>query len=362
MSTSVFSLCYAVVSVCFVFKTKEFEAAGLTIENIFERILGKENDDFVTYHVRRTFVTRLIHSLLLPGYLFGLHYFHGIGVFELSNIWWSAFVVFAFTLPLYVVLFSLAWTFRNVKHHPLSTTLQKFARMDQSWEDVAEDINTEYKSVDKVCIRTSSITKVVATPHWVIKLSPYTIELVHQSYLEMEVNQADTFQRSADGDIMVQYINILVKCRLPGIKSFKLRMNAMDFVDLQNRVQSNILILDGVHFRKNTMEQFLEVFGETVRRNPSYEVPREMESEIEKCIGCLQQTASVKLNKCCTGSERCVNCMCRPLWCLDCMGRWWASRQDQQAPETWLSSTCTCPICRSVFCILDVCPLRVLDS
>lgn len=31
-----------------------------------------------------------------------------------------------------------------------------------------------------------------------------------------------------------------------------------------------------------------------------------------------------------------------------------ASRQDQEKPETWLSSKCTCPMCRSTFCILDV--------
>jgi hypothetical protein len=35
-----------------------------------------------------------------------------------------------------------------------------------------------------------------------------------------------------------------------------------------------------------------------------------------------------------------------------------ASRQDQNHPETWMSSKCTCPLCRSCFCMLDVCQVQ----
>lgn len=35
-----------------------------------------------------------------------------------------------------------------------------------------------------------------------------------------------------------------------------------------------------------------------------------------------------------------------------------ASRQDQTHPETWLSSKATCPLCRSHFCMLDVCQVQ----
>lgn len=53
----------------------------------------------------------------------------------------------------------------------------------------------------------------------------------------------------------------------------------------------------------------------------------------------------------------CVQCFCRPMWCLECMGKWFASRQDQQRPDTWLGSKSPCPTCRAVFCILDVCKI-----
>jgi len=38
-----------------------------------------------------------------------------------------------------------------------------------------------------------------------------------------------------------------------------------------------------------------------------------------------------------------------------------ASKQDDNPPETWLSSKCTCPVCRAKFCILDVCYVKKLN-
>lgn len=52
------------------------------------------------------------------------------------------------------------------------------------------------------------------------------------------------------------------------------------------------------------------------------------------CIGCMTSEASVKLTKNCTDRDasneivngapvrKCVSCKCRPLWCVDCMGKW----------------------------------------
>ena len=67
------------------------------------------------------------------------------------------------------------------------------------------------------------------------------------------------------------------------------------------------------------------------------------------------------LPSCASGSENeCRQCFCRPMWCLSCLGRWFASRQNQERPETWLASCVPCPTCRSKFCILDVCLIRWL--
>ena len=92
--------------------------------------------------------------------------------------------------------------------------------------------------------------------------------------------------------------------------------------------------------------------------------------ELEPCIGCMQQQSDCKLQKMCAdpqpgvagnGSEAraCQQCYCRPMWCIDCMARWFASRQNQAEPERWMSSKSPCPTCRSIFCVLDVC---IVDS
>ena len=74
----------------------------------------------------------------------------------------------------------------------------------------------------------------------------------------------------------------------------------------------------------------------------------------------MQTIANIKLIKNCQepNEGECQQCYCRPMWCLTCMGKWFASRQDQQHPETWLSSQVPCPTCRAKFCILDVCIIR----
>ena len=78
--------------------------------------------------------------------------------------------------------------------------------------------------------------------------------------------------------------------------------------------------------------------------------------DLESCIGCMQKTANVKLQKLCASPQEgsCVQCYCRPMWCLECMGKWFASRQNQQEPETWLAGRAPCPTCRAVFCMLDI--------
>lgn len=54
----------------------------------------------------------------------------------------------------------------------------------------------------------------------------------------------------------------------------------------------------------------------------------------------------------------CRSCSCKPMWCLECMGKWYAYRQDQSEPQTWLSSKANCPTCRATFCMLDVALLQ----
>ena len=109
---------------------------------------------------------------------------------------------------------------------------------------------------------------------------------------------------------------------------------------------------------QSVSERFLEVFRDHVEQNPTFEAPTGDNEELEPCIGCMSETANIKLIRRCpveeTGSPACETCYCRPMWCLTCLGKWFAMRQDKNRPDTWLSSKCPCPTCRSKFCLIDV--------
>ena len=65
------------------------------------------------------------------------------------------------------------------------------------------------------------------------------------------------------------------------------------------------------------------MFRETVSENPRVEVTE----ELEDCIGCMAARASITLVRSCQsftegGEGACVNCYCRPMWCMDCMAKW----------------------------------------
>jgi len=68
MSTeTLYSLAYGLVSACFVYPPTEFINAGLTVQALLSSILGSEQLDFITYHMRRTTATVLCHSALPIG-------------------------------------------------------------------------------------------------------------------------------------------------------------------------------------------------------------------------------------------------------------------------------------------------------
>merc|ERR1719369_1074641 len=153
-----------------------------------------------------------------------------------------------------------------------------------------------------------------------------------------------------------QFLKIEVKSRKPGVASFFFRLNSNEYQNLQDKVRVSIHNFQNIHIYKTVSERFVDVFKEQIAQNPRTPVSDELES----CIGCMVVPANVKIQRMCESSQNqgaenaCVTCYCRPMWCVECMGKWFASRQDQSSPETWLGSKCPCPTCRNKFCVLDV--------
>lgn len=63
-SAILFSIFYWLCSFLFVVGPAEFKSAGITIENFFSGYLGSEDVDFINFHIKRTAVTLVYHSLL----------------------------------------------------------------------------------------------------------------------------------------------------------------------------------------------------------------------------------------------------------------------------------------------------------
>lgn len=164
-----------------------------------------------------------------------------------------------------------------------------------------------------------------------------------------------------DASDFVQYVNILVKPTRTGVQEFSIRINALDFKHLQDRINRPITILAGVNFNRSVIDRFIEVFKAQIALNPVYRT----EQISDLCFACMLVEPNIKIQKQCLdvdangvavpNSSRCENCYCRPMWCVDCMAKWFASRQNQHEKEVWLQQKCTCPMCRAPFCILDVC-------
>lgn len=88
---------------------------------------------------------------------------------------------------------------------------------------------------------------------------------------------------------------------------------------------------------------------------------------MEQCIGCMTEIANVRLiNRCESLDElgpeaACGNCLCRPMWCLSCLARWYASRLIHKGipPTEWFLNRVSCPTCRTVFCVRDVVRIKL---
>lgn len=365
-SDFIFTVAYFLLSICLIYPPTEFVSAGVTIENLFSFTLGNQHEGFVLYHLKRHCLILILYSLLPIEYII-LSYFLGYTDFlydfyQSTPILSSCFLTFAFILPASSIYQVLNWKRNNYEKHPGVINISKFCNNNVDWKTVANNIDMEYRSIDKICLQTSTIVTVVVTENWIIKVSPLTMNVVHQSDASLVVKEANTFDITTNNTVSVQYLNIEVKSERQGVEPFIIRINASDFRDLKDRVARSITILPNVKFHQSVIEQFVDVFKETINNNPRYET-----NEIsDRCIGCMTVDPNVKLQKLCEdsseGPDKCTNCYCRPMWCSDCMAKWFASRQEAERVNTWLSSKCTCPMCRATFCMLDVCLLNTVQG
>lgn len=307
----------------------------------------------------------LVHSVLpLAYFLIYYLYFDVLTSARDSSVvlqyFWLALTVLAVALPFMVMGLIYYYKQNNWANHPIPKILQKYCNSGQRWEVVAAEINNEYRRSDKLVKQFSTVMKIVATESWVMKTSLYFVNFAHQSDSALIATQSDSHRISIQNSLdSVEFVNIQVKPTRPGVRPFTIRINSLDFKDLQDRINRPITILSSVRFHTSLIDRFIEVFTSEAQRNPRY-VPPQASDNVDTCFACMINQPNVKINKHCPDGNRatnCSNCFCRPQWCCSCLGRWFASRQEQSERETWLRNQASCPMCRATFCILDVCLL-----
>ncbi|KAF7644975.1 hypothetical protein LDENG_00212770 [Lucifuga dentata] len=356
-----FTLAYVVFSFCFVFTPNEFRSAGLTVQNLFSPWLGSEDVGFIQYHVRRTSVTILVHSALPLGYYMGmcvaapeknLAYIH-----QVSDTW-RLFVLLSLCLHFTSWILVIYWSRCRWYNHPICRSLQVHTlppHFDRG--AVATSINTEFRRIDKFATGAPE-ARVIITDTWVLKVTTYHVYLALQRDCHVTVTESRQHHLTPDSASPAQILTLQVDSINPAVKSFHISLNSTEYVELREKLHAPIRNAANVVIHQTISDLFLETFRAQVELNQPYSLPSGQ--ELELCIGCMQVPASTKLIRLCQedgadNDSACQQCFCRPMWCLSCLGRWFASRQDQQRPETWLSSRVPCPTCRARFCILDVC-------
>ncbi|XP_052773818.1 E3 ubiquitin-protein ligase TM129-like [Mya arenaria] len=365
-----FTFMYFFFSALLVAPPTEFISAGLTIQNVLSRYLGSEQIGFVYFHIKRTSATLIFHSLL------PLCYYIALGLFApqlqlftpwLAPFWCQVLLSISLTLVSAACLVVLYWSQNKWDNHPIARQLDNLKEPESNWRAVASSVNVEFRRIDKFTSGPPTGRRIIVTDSWVIKTSTYFVHVAHQSDIHLSLSATEEHNISYENMTSVQYIHIDVISINKNISRFTLRLNALDYKDLKEKLQSPVRNARNIVIRQTLSEQFLHAFAEQISLNPVFHPPPSM--EVDTCIGCMQKQSDINLYKRCESpepgqpvpegsGEPCVQCYCRPMWCLECMGKWFASRQDQQRPDTWLGSKSPCPTCRAVFCILDVCKIE----
>ncbi|XP_071386386.1 E3 ubiquitin-protein ligase TM129 isoform X2 [Centroberyx affinis] len=356
-----FTLAYIVFALCFVFTPNEFRSAGLTIQNLFSSWLGSEDIGFIQYHVKRTSITILVHSTLPLGYYMGMCIAapeKNLGYIHQVSDSWQVFLLISFCLQLASWTLIIYWSRHHWSNHPISRALQAHSLPPHSaWGTVATSINTEFRRIDKFATGAPE-ARVIITDTWVLKVTTYHVCVALQSDSHLTVTESRQHQLSPDSASPTQILTLRVASINPAVRPFDIRLNSTEYAELREKLRAPIRNAANVVIHQTISDLFLETFKAQVELNQSYTLPSEQ--DLEPCIGCMQVPAGTKLIRLCRedggdNDSECQQCFCRPMWCLSCLGRWFASRQDQQRPETWLASRVPCPTCRAKFCILDVC-------
>lgn len=217
-----------------------------------------------------------------------------------------------------------------------------------TWQNEASKINIEFRRIDKFSAG-SLYNQIFVTENYLIKIGLYTINICQLQNVDLILTHTNEFKLTQGGGLGTQYLNILAKPvaipNRPIIKPFNLRINSFEYKDFNDKLYKPVIEACNIVIKQSLPEQFLDAFREQINQNTKYETKLEVnsiiillknantnlikimtyffktnliEKEIDSCIGCMRYNADVKLKRSCGPTTDCQECLCKPMWCLEC--------------------------------------------
>lgn len=272
-----YNLIYFLASFFLVYPPTEVQLIGFSIPTLFSSVLGSEQLCFIHYQITRICVTVLVHSAIPLGY----YLFIGLAVPELDlfsiqevSIYWQCYLLFSISFTIGLCTLVYYWSMNDFVNHPVSVKLKAMSNA-ANWNQVANEINIEFRRVDKFSTGTSFYNRLYLTDNWLIKVNLYSLNLCKQADADLTLTHSNELNLTTDGSPSMQLLSILVKpVASTGQKPFYLKLNSLEYKDFNDKLTRPVQAACDIVIKQSLPDQFLDSFRNQVELNGVFQFKR----------------------------------------------------------------------------------------
>ncbi|EDQ87219.1 uncharacterized protein MONBRDRAFT_27399 [Monosiga brevicollis MX1] len=228
------------------------------------------------------------------------------------------------------------WSHHRWTNHPACRHLRSYS---PDWLRVARAINAEACHMDRVQVQVGTRT-ILITDSWLVQCNVYSLDIALQANVDMSVVQAWEIH-SIHSNEARQMLRVHVTSVNAAVKPFNVVLDSLQYGILRDKLSVAVRMVQNIQLRVSVADRFLHELRQIVEENPPYLAPpSQMVSlcllvqeqtgvpthqpispdEGDQCIGCLNAQPNIKIQTN-SADESLGACYCRPMWCLDCLGK-----------------------------------------
>ncbi|CEF70828.1 Transmembrane protein 129 [Strongyloides ratti] len=337
-----------------IYPPSAFVGTGLTINDFFFFIFNHDYDgpNFISRIIHKSRITLITHIVLASGYFMFMNYIYYIN-FDDKNIFMLFQMIILYSLAFYVGYKLYLKTNLNNNADDITLQLYKYARDDDELNDIITEIDEYYTNNVPIIHGDVDHTKIIILGNWLFKMELYGAKIAKLDDTELILKEtpSDTNKHPALSSLFCVEVRG-IDHKYPPFDII-LPFNVLEELNSRVKTSINTLLIEKHNKIANT-------FRQRISGNPKYTIRKD--EEIDNCLGCLYNKASVIIRKNCNtiineiNSPSCEECHCRPLWCLRCLALVYESKCGKSINDGINPLFCkaNCPTCRAYFCILDV--------